>query len=238
MTVAVSRSSSYRRVVAVLPLPLLRPVVPPLALLDRLGRGRWWSETRTIAEIDPEPVEAGSDEVQTIDDGVGDLLVRRYEIDLTGAEVDPIAVLDLFRRDPDDFAPIEYAEFTSGPLHRGHQFTIDLAGPWNGPVEVVEDAPERIRLATLEDHMEAGWIEFSAIDGEDGSLLRIESMARAGSRGFWFLHDVLPFAWWVQTDMWSYVLEALAADAGVDPLPRVLVTTWRHRKGADRTLSP
>ncbi|MEZ5230386.1 MAG: hypothetical protein R2710_28085, partial [Acidimicrobiales bacterium] len=209
-----SRSLLYRTAIAVLPLPMLRPVVPPLALLDRLLRRRWWSETQLEAELDPEPVEARSDDAQTIDDGVGDLLLRRYEIGLDGTSVEPIELLDRFRQDPDDFAPIEYAEFTSGPLRQGMRFTIDLAGPWNGPVEVAEDAPDRIRLATLEDHMEAGWIEFRVVDG-DRPVLRIESTARAGSRGFWLLHDVLPFAWWVQTDMWSHVLEALARSAGV-----------------------
>ncbi len=216
----------YRSAVRWLPLPLLRPVVPPLALADRLIRRRWWIETKRVAELDPTPVEARGDDSQPIGDGVGDLLVRRYEIGIAGASVEPVELLDRFRQDPDDFAPIEYAEFTSGPLCDGLRFTIDLAGPWRGPVEVVLDEPDRIRLATLEDHMEAGWIEFSVIGG-NRPILRIESTARAGSRGFWLLHDVLPLAWWVQTDMWSHVLESMAASVGVDPLPRVQVTTWR-----------
>lgn len=225
------RGCLYQSIVKVLPLPQLRVVVPPVAIVDRLITGRWWSEAERETVLDPErpdSVEAVDGDAQTIDDGVGDLLVRRYEIDLPSHEVSPTELLDVFRQDPDVLSPTDYAAFASGPLHRGHQFTISLAGPWNGPVEVAEDEPNRIRLVTLQDHMEAGWIEFSVIDGEPNRF-RIESTARAGDRAFWLLHDVLPFARWVQTDMWAHVLESLVERVFDAPPGRVRVMTWRDR---------
>lgn len=230
----VIRSKTYGRIVSVLPLPLFRPVVPPLALLDRALRRRWWLEVEHEADLRPSPVETSGEEAQPIEDGVGDLLRRRYEISLAGSTGDPVEVLDRFRQDPDRFAPVDYTQFASGRLAPGSQFTIDLAGPWDGPVEVVADEPDRIRLATLEDHMEAGWIEFSVIGGDD-PVFRIESHARAGDRVFWFFHDVLPIARWVQTDMWAHVLETLALDSGIEPIPRVDVQTLRDQPDGERS---
>ena len=52
----------------------------------------------------------------------------------------------------------------------------------DGPVRVVERTQTSFRFATLEGHLEAGQIEFSA--RYDGPMLefRIESWARAGDR--------------------------------------------------------
>jgi hypothetical protein len=89
-----------------------------------------------------------------------------------------------------------------------------MPGPWDGPVRVVERTPTSFRFATLDGHLEAGQIEFSA--REDGSLLefRIESWARAGDRFSNLLYDHLRMSKEIQLHMWTSVLERVAKLAG------------------------
>ncbi len=72
--------------------------------------------------------------------------------------------------------------------------------------------------------MEAGWIEFAVPDSERPAMT-IHSLARAGDRGFWLVHEVLPVGRWIQTDMWATVLESAARIGGVGTPERVMVTT-------------
>lgn len=215
----------------------LNVLVPPVALLTRRARRRWWTEVDATAG-DTRDQPHGRSEIQTLEDGVGDVLTRRYEVSLTGGSLAPQELVDSFRDDPDRFAPTQYASFGSERLAVGATPTVRLAGPWSGPVEVVDEPSGGVRMLTRAGHMEAGWIDFVAIDHPE-PVFRIQSTARAGDAGFWFLHDVLPVARWVQTDMWARVVEAAAREAGITPLPRVRVTTWRHdTDGEHRPAAP
>lgn len=203
--------------------PPLNLVVPPLALLERRVRGRWWTEQEWDSEASPKDVNVAVADRQPIDDGVGPVLHRRYDIDISLGALAGCELISMFCAEPNRFAPKGYACFDVDALELGSRFVVRLAGPWDGPVQVSALDNDSVRLVTLEGHMEAGWIEFSCPPG--AGVFRIESQAASGDRGFWLLHDVLPVARWVQTDMWASVLEAGARLAGVTPLPRVSVTT-------------
>jgi hypothetical protein len=116
--------------------------------------------------------------------------------------------------DPDRVAPTEFARFTKvagepGTMAVGDEYVVRMPGPWDGPVRVIERTASSFRLVTLEGHLEAGQIRFSARRGE---LLefRIESWARAGDRLSNLLYEHLRMSKEVQLHMWTSVLERVA----------------------------
>jgi hypothetical protein len=115
-----------------------------------------------------------------------------------------------------------------GVLRVGDEFTVRMPGPWDGPVRVVEIAATGFGLATLDGHLEAGRIRFSADDLGPGRLeLRIEAWARGGDRISNLLFDRLPVNKEVQLHMWTSVLERLIKLSGGTRDGRVDITTRR-----------
>ena len=100
-------------------------------------------------------------------------------------------------------------------LREGDEFTVRIPGPWDGPVRVVEVDFEGFTLATLDGHLEAGRIRFSANDlGPARVEIRIEAWARGGDRVSNLLFDRVPINKEVQLHMWTSVLERLIAMSG------------------------
>ena len=95
----------------------------------------------------------------------------------------------------------------------GDEYVVRMPGPWDGPVRVVERTPASFRFATLDGHLEAGQIDFSA--QRDGLLeFRIESWAQAGDRLSNLLYDQLRMSKEIQLHMWTSVIERVAELAG------------------------
>ncbi len=206
--------------------PPLNAVVPIFSLVRRLIRGRWWDDvTRQPRKKLRDIRKVGTR--QTFSDGVGDIVNRKYEISLASSTWQPDRILAEFKQNPNRFCPVNYAAFDTWPLTLGTHSTVKLAGPWSGPIEVIVDEPRRLKLATLDGHMEAGWIEFRAT-GDSHPLFTIESSARAGDLAFWFVHDFFPLGRWIQTDMWCTVAESAARLAGVRRPESVQVSTINH----------
>jgi hypothetical protein len=120
--------------------------------------------------------------------------------------------------DLDRVAPSEFASFNKvlgaeRDMAAGDEYVVRMPGPWDGPVRVVERTPTAFRFATLEGHLEAGQIRFTAQDGE---LLefRIESWARAGDRLSNLLYHHLRMSKEVQLHMWTSMLERVAELSG------------------------
>ena len=105
-----------------------------------------------------------------------------------------------------------------GVLRVDDEFTVRMPGPWDGPVRVVEVADNGFGLATLDGHLEAGRIRFSAADvdpARPGRLeVRIEAWARGADRISNLLFDRLPVNKEVQLHMWTSVLERLTKLSG------------------------
>jgi Domain of unknown function (DUF1990) len=167
----------------------------------------------------PLPERCDLDEVQTVDDGVGPLFHRRYRVRIRETGLTPEGLVARVARDPDAVAPSEFAAFqkvhgAEGGAWPGDEYVVRMAGPWDGPVRVVETGPRSFRLATLHGHLEAGQIEFSA-RSEDGMLVfTIESWARSGDRLSDLLYDRMRMAKEIQLHMWTSFLERVAKLAG------------------------
>jgi hypothetical protein len=166
----------------------------------------------------PVPAEAFDEDVQSVEDGIGPLLRRRYSVRVAGTSAEPEGALGRFAGDPNCGAPAEVAVFEKirgepGSLRVGDEFLIRMPGPWDGPVRVVERTPSSFRFVTLDGHLEAGQIRFAA---ERGDLLefRIESWARAGDWLSNLLYHHLRMSKEIQLHMWTSVLERVAELTG------------------------
>jgi len=162
----------------------------------------------------PLPEHAPREELQLPDDGVGPLFHRRYRARIRDAALSAEQLLAAIRIDPDVVAPTELARYlkvngSEGDMRVGDEYVVRMPGPWDGPVRVVEVTPSSFRLATLDGHLEAGQIDFSAADGEQ-LVFSVESWARAGDRLSDLLHQRLRMAKEVQLHMWISVLEQAA----------------------------
>jgi Domain of unknown function (DUF1990) len=162
----------------------------------------------------PPPLRPGN-EVQPPEAGAGPLFHRVYRARIRDASLSPQRVIAQMTSELDRVAPTEFASFNKvlggdGVMAVGDEYVVRMPGPWDGPVRVVERAPTSFRFATLDGHLEAGQIEFSA--REDGPLLefRIESWARAGDRLSNLLYDRLRMSKEVQVHMWTSVIERVA----------------------------
>ncbi len=172
------------------------------------------------AEDCPPPLPAGVDtrELQGPAEGVGPLFRRRYSVRIRSATLSPDDLMGRMQRDLDAFAPSEFASFqkVEGDPDRmrvGDEYVVRMPGPWDGPVRVVEVTPRSFRLATLEDHLEAGQIEFRVAD--DGrTVFEIESWARSGDRVSDLLFDRVRISKEVQLHMWTSVLERVIERSG------------------------
>ena len=166
----------------------------------------------------PLPDQAPREELQPPDDGVGPLFHRTYRARIRDAALSAEQLLAAIRADPNVVSPTELARYlkmhgSDGEMRVGDEYVVRMPGPWDGPVRVVEVTPRSFRLATLEGHLEAGQIDFSATDGEQ-LVFSVESWARAGDRLSDLLHQRLRMAKEVQLHMWTSVLEQATKLAG------------------------
>jgi|SRR5215218_2848108 hypothetical protein len=164
------------------------------------------------------PAAVRRDEVQHPSAGAGPLFHRVYRARIRAARVEPAELVGCIVADLDRVAPSEFASFTkvlgdAGTMTVGDEYVVRMPGPWDGPVRVVERTPSSFRFVTLDGHLEAGQIHFSA---ERGELLefRIESWARAGDRLSNLLYHHLRMSKEVQLHMWTSVLERVAELSG------------------------
>lgn len=161
---------------------------------------------------------SNADDVQTPADGAGPMNHRRYRVRVRDSTMTANELLEAFRADPNRFCPTSYAAFTPDPapqgLQEGTSVEVKLPGPWNGPVLVSSIDDQRIRLETLDGHMEAGSIEFSTRQVDDSVEFRIESLARSGDEVFDVVYHRLGLGRVIQTEMWVQVLESAVSVSG------------------------
>ena len=183
----------------------------------------------------PPPLPPGTDraDVQGVEDGVGPLIHRSYVTRVREADLTASELISTFARRPNRATPTALARFVKlhgdkDEMRVGDEFTIRLPGPWDGPVRVIEVAPTSFDLVTLDGHLKAGRIRFSARDLAPGRLeVRIESWARGGDRLSNLLFDRLRVNKEVQLHMWTSVLERLSRLSGGRRDATVDITTRR-----------
>jgi len=179
-------------------------------------------EPGTAADDMPPPLPAGTDrsDLQGVEDGVGPLMHRCFTTRVREAELDAAQLIAAFAAKPNRATPTALARFVKlrgeeDELRVGDEFTVRMPGPWDGPVRTVEVQPASFGFVTLEGHLEAGRIQFSARDLGPGRLeIRIESWARGGDRLSSLLFGRLPLNKEVQLHMWTSVLEQLSELSG------------------------
>jgi hypothetical protein len=192
-------------------------------------------EPGSVAEDAPPPLPPDTDrrDHQGVEDGFGPLMHRCYIVRIRDAELSAEELINVFAGGPNRASPKALVSFVKlrgeeGVLRVGDEFTVRMPGPWDGPVRVVEIADNGFGLATLDGHLEAGRIRFSADDLGDGQLeVRIEAWARGGDRLSNLLFDRLPVNKEVQLHMWTSVLERLIKLSGGTRDGRVDITTRR-----------
>jgi hypothetical protein len=181
----------------------------------------------------PLPPHADTEDMQRVEHGFGPLMHRNYVVCVKDAERTAQEVMGAFAAEPNCATPKALASFVKlrgdeGALRIGDEFTVRLPGPWDGPVRAVEVEPTVFCLVTLEGHLEAGRIRFSARDLDPGRLeLRIEAWARGGDRLSNLLFDRLRVNKEVQLHMWTSVLERLVALSGGRRDGAMRITTRR-----------
>ena len=214
----------------------------PLGVLKTGWDYLWRTTPMTRVEVPgsplsdmPPPLPPATDrrDVQGLEDGVGPLMHRCFVARVREAETNAHELIAAFAAKPNRASPTALASFVKlrgeeGALRVGDEFTVRMPGPWDGPVRTVEVGPTSFGFVTLDGHLEAGRIRFSASDrGPNALELRIETWARAGDRLSNVLFDHIPINKEVQLHMWTSVLERLVALTGGRRDGRVEITTRR-----------
>lgn len=164
------------------------------------------------------------------DDGVGHLFHRRFRVKVKGAassaeELMRAVVCDFGRFVPREVIGIKRPGRTGEPLALGDEMTVQMPGPWNGPVRVVHLDDTTMRLATLKGHLEAGQVQFHAWE-QDGELwFEVEAWARPATAAVHLLYSQLRFAKEAQLTMWVRFCRAAASAAGGRPADGIHITT-------------
>jgi uncharacterized protein DUF1990 len=171
----------------------------------------------SVAEDLPSPLPSNlaDGELQDVAEGVGPLLHRCYVARVRGGELTAAELIGAFAGRPNCASPQQLADFDKvkgeqGALNVGDEFTIRIPGPWDGPVRVVEVGSTGFGFVTLDGHLEAGRIRFSAADLATGCLeLRIEAWARGGDHVSNVLFDRIGINKEIQLHTWTSVLARL-----------------------------
>lgn len=178
---------------------------------------RWeWSDS--LPGDAPPELPAG-EHFQRPEDGTGPVVHRLYRVLVKGSEMDPMQLMTAIAADIDQVAPSEFATFEKvvgdeDGLQVGDEYVVRMPGPWNGPVRVVAARADAFRLATLDGHLEAGQIEFSARTRDEALEFTIESWACNGDRLSDMLYSHLRISKEVQLHMWVSVLERVVGFSG------------------------
>ncbi len=184
----------------------------------------------------PYPDGVSRAEVQGVEDGDGPLFHRRYRTRIRDSDLSPEELLESVSAHPDFAAPTEFATFQKtkgeeGEMRVGDEFVVRMAAPWDGPVRVIEKGSDHFRMATLEDHLEAGQIEFRARREGELVIFEIESWARSSSKLVHVLYDKLRMAKETQLHMWISTLEGVVRVSGGKMTRGIDIHTRRVRLG-------
>ena len=173
------------------------------------------------------PAHLLSEDVQL--EGFGKLLGRRYAVRLKSA-LEPSALMNRIKQNLSALSPDELAAFekTNGSvrgLKLGDEFDIQILGPWNGSVRVIEIAPDAFSFVTLRGHPEAGKIRFAVTKANVGELLiTITSWARSRDAVVDLGYDKLGLGKGLQTTTWRTFLERVASLSDAEMIGEVTVS--------------
>ena len=174
--------------------------------------------TQRLAPLpDPPSVPAHllTENVQLEGEGFGKLLGRHYMVRLKST-LEPQALMDRVKQNlsalsPDELAAFEKTNGSAWGLKIGDEFDIQILGPWNGSVRVIEVTPDAFSFVTLRGHPEAGKIKFAVSRAATGQLnATITSWARSRDAVVDLGYDKLGLGKGLQTTTWRTFLERIA----------------------------
>lgn len=175
------------------------------------------------------PTHLMSDNVQLEGEGFGKLLGRQYAVRLRAA-LEPSALMNRIKQNlsalsPDELAAFEKTNGSAWGLNLGDEFGIQILGPWNGSVRVIEVAPDAFSFVTLRGHPEAGRIRFAVTKRTAGELLiTITSWARSRDAVVDLGYDKLGLGKGLQTTTWRTFLERIASLSESEMIGEVTVS--------------
>lgn len=177
--------------------------------------------TGTASEdVPPElATELVDDTVQLADSGVGAFYHRRFRAEIVCAGITARELVRRIAGDFKSFVPSEVVDVRSsgavrGALTLGDEFVVEMPGPWNGPVRVVQADDTCLRLVTLRGHLEAGQVQFHACSREGVLVFEIRAWARPSTPLVRWLYSNLRLAKEIQLNMWVRFCCAAAEQAG------------------------
>lgn len=169
----------------------------------------------------PPPLQAAQvdDEVQLADEGVGPLYHRRFHVHIPGAAVSADELMrrivqDFGRFVPSEVVAVRRSPGADSPLRHGDEFVVEMPGPWNGPVRVVDATRTCLRLVTLRGHLEAGQVQFQVRDAGAALEFEIQAWARPSTQLVRWLYCVLRLAKEIQLNMWVRFCREVVHDSG------------------------
>lgn len=174
------------------------------------------------------PRDLLNEEVQLAGSGVGPMFHRRFTVHIAGAHCSAEELMSAVVHEFDRFVPrevVEIARKEQGRLQVGQEFVVQMPGPWNGPVRVVEIDPLSMRLVTLRGHLEAGQVRFRAEQEADTLTFEVEAWARCASAAVQLLYTKLRLAKEIQLNMWVRFCLSAARIADGRPRDGVHVST-------------
>ena len=182
------------------------------------------------ADLPPRWVD---DRVKPLPKGHGPLFRRSFTVRMTGSDVDAAGLMDRLVQDLDRAAPSEVVTFRKirgelGTLEEGDEYRVRIPAPWDGPVRVVHRDATSFRFTTLRGHLEAGQIEFRAVDEGPGAVrFEIETWSRAGTPLARLAFVELGVGREVQLNMWAQFCLAMPRLARARRSGRIRITTRR-----------
>lgn len=171
-----------------------------------------------LASPPPLPDAISRHRLQLEDGGHGPLFHRFYRVRIKQSDVSPMHLMGQVQSNLNLVCPTKFARFVKvvgddSTMAPNDEYVVRMAGPWDGPVRVVDRTRTSFRLVTLTGHLEAGQIEFRA--RRDGQLVvEIESWARSKDFVTNLLYHHLRMSKEVQLHMWISFLEKVVALAG------------------------
>ena len=179
------------------------------------------------------PTECVDEQVKDLREGHGPLFRRSFTVRMTGADVDAAGLVRRLVADLDGPAPSEVVTFRKtrgelGGLEVGDEYRVRIPAPWDGPVRVIRRDATSFRFTTLRGHLEAGQIEFRAVDEGPGNLrFEIETWSRAGTALARIAFVELRVGKEVQLNMWAQFCLSVPRIAGGRRSGRIGIRTRR-----------
>lgn len=142
--------------------------------------------------------------IQEVSEGVGPVVEKFYEVAIPSSWEDLLSAFEELRKDINKYAPTFLGKYhTQGgqEITKGKRLLVDMLGPYNAPIEASTVKSNQIRLMTLQNHPEAGYVEFLLKRGSPNRFV-VHSFSRAADVVFHLGFNYLYLASFIQNQMW------------------------------------